>query len=110
MEVFGAVAEQALGDARVLFESGAILGRGLQHWQRTYMGAAEQALSDLERTRQGFIRCGSAWEIAELQRAASLDLMARAVTSNVALLHIAVQSATTTSGPFRGREDMKRRP
>ncbi len=108
MDEYSGAAEQAFGDARALFDSCAILSRGLQHWQHTYLGLSEQALGKLSYARLGLLRCGSVLEIAELQRVLALELMNRAVASNLTLLQIAVQIGRDAAGPLRARAEAKR--
>jgi hypothetical protein len=110
VEAYTGAAEQAFGDARALFDSWAILGRGLQDWQHTYLGLSEQTLNDLDRARRSLLRCGSVLEVAEFQRATSVELMQRTVASNVALLQIAVQVGRDAAGPLRAREEARRHP
>ncbi len=90
--------------------SWAILGRGLQDWQHTYLGLSDQTLNDLDRARRSLLRCGSVLEVAEFQRATSVELMQRTVASNVALLQIAVQVGRDAAGPLRAREEARRHP
>ncbi len=108
LSAYGEAAERAFGDARALLDCWAVLGRGLQHWQHTYIGLSEQMLSDLDQARRKVMCCGTALEIVEQQRAASLDLMKRTMASNVALLQIAVQIGRDATGPLRALEDARR--
>ena len=57
---------------------------------------------DLCRGRRGLFRRGSVPGVAELQRVASLNLIRRTVSSNVAMLHVSVQVGRDAAGPLRG--------